>query len=327
MNAICKGTGHTGATIKRIFPYMLAAPCLFITAALLYRPERYTAACAEGIALWAQCVLPSLFPFMIVCSVLVATGAADGLSRPLERACGAIKLPPCAAICLILGATSGYPAGARTIAELYGQGATDTCGAKKLACICTACGPVFTIATVGAGMFGSAALGAKIFAAHLAAVVLSGVALSLAGKRCRPARRTIKQNTGGNMLESCFWGAVKSSLSAGAFIAFFYTLAHIAADFYILYPAERLFALIFDEGTAKALACGLIEMTGGCAKLSAAESPLAPALAGFTLTFGGACVLCQQLSYLSRAGIRPCSFITIKFFQGALCFVLLLFMT
>ena len=305
------------ATLILLF-FALAA----LSAALIANPEKYVPVCFESIALWAQCVLPALFPFMVVCAILTNSGIADKISKPLARVCGAVKLPPSAAIGFLMSITSGYPAGSRTVSQFYTSGLCDKEACEKLAFLCSTSGPVFLIGTVGAGMFGDGGIGAKIFAMHAVSVVLVAVAISLFSKESRgkpPA--AIKTQ---NVLYESFYGAVNSALTAGAFIAFFYTAAEVAHDFYILYPVERLFNLFMDENLAKAAAAGLIEMTGGCAALAKCGGALSVPLAGFTVTFGGACVILQQLSFLNGAGVRCARFIAVKFIQGALCFALLL---
>ena len=172
-----------------------------LSAALIANPEKYVPVCFEGIALWAQCVLPALFPFMVVCAILTNSGLADKISKPLARVCGALKLPPSAAIGFLMSITSGYPAGSRTVSRFYTSGLCDKEACEKLAFLCSTSGPVFLIGTVGAGMFGDGGIGAKIFAMHAISVVLVAVAISLfskkkpwKGARCnKNTKRTVRE--------------------------------------------------------------------------------------------------------------------------------------
>lgn len=292
------------------------------TAAFLSDPERYTERCAEGIILWATAVLPSLFPFMVVCGILTGTGLAAKISSPFARVTRVVKLPPCAAVCFVMGATAGYPSGSRTVYEFCSAGYINTDGAKKLAGMCSACGPLFAISTVGAGMYGNAAAGFKLYGAHIAAVLILSVIFSLCGKRTGGYKPNVSLK-GGALYES-FYGAVSAALTAGAYIAFFYTAALMARDFYILYPLERLLCLFTDSQTAASFCDGLVEMTGGCAALAKAGGELALPLTGFLITFGGGCILCQQAGYLLKSGVKITAFTAQKFAQGILCFLILL---
>ena len=79
---------------------------------LLVQAQTAADAVREGIDLCLRAVIPSLFPFFAVSSLLVSLGAADGagrvLARPFRRLfrCGGAG---CAA--LLLGLIGGYPAG------------------------------------------------------------------------------------------------------------------------------------------------------------------------------------------------------------------------
>lgn len=321
MTEIYKSRASAGD--KKFSPGRAAAAILLalFCAAFFYDPERYAARCFEGIALWAQCVLPSLFPLMVVCALMTSGGLAGRAPKFLERACMAVKLPPCAAACFMLGTASGYPAGSRTVRQFADAHLVDDHGARKLALLCTACGPVFVIATAG-NMFAGNASGIKLYIAHIVAVATTALAYSLCTKPCSGRLPELKGAE--NVLEAGFYGAVQSALTAGAFIAFFHTAAAMADDFYILFPIRALLSLPFGGETAAAFSRGLVEMTGGIAALAGCGGKFALPLAGFTLTFGGACVLAQQLSFLSGAGVRPAFFISFKFLQAALCFAILL---
>ena len=97
-------------------------PCLaltFLAGAIIIYPERYITCCFQGFAMWAECVLPSLFPFMVITLIFIKTGIAEKAALPLKRVTGAFKLPPAAAICFVISICSGYPAGAKAVAYFY----------------------------------------------------------------------------------------------------------------------------------------------------------------------------------------------------------------
>ena len=105
--------------IRRLCAVACAAALLLL---LALRPQRYAAACAEGIALWAKVVLPALFPFLVLTAWIARSGMADGLGRklsPLLRRCG---LPAASAGAFLLSIGSGYPVGSRVVADLQRRG-------------------------------------------------------------------------------------------------------------------------------------------------------------------------------------------------------------
>lgn len=313
-------------TIKRI-KYVGLSLCITLFAAVfIIFPERYVACCFEGFVLWAECVLPSLFPFIVVSLIFIKTGLADKASLPLKKATYALNLPQSAAVCFILSICSGYPAGSRLIAEFYEGGALTRADCNKLAPLCSTSGPLFIIGSVGFKMFGDKLLGLKIFVAHaLAVIIFSLIYCRFCKKTQHIPPKSVK--TDGNILYDAFYGAVISVAVAGGFIAFFYVVAKALQDFYILVPLKNFLNLFMDESAATAVSMGIAEVTTGCKLLAQSNSKIKGALAGFMITFGGVSILMQQLSYLTKTGVKPAKFILIKFAQAILCFLIMLAIT
>lgn len=308
---------------SRIRTALLWLLLLLFGAAIVVFPERYVNCCFQGFSLWAECVLPSLFPFMILALVFIRTGFAQKAALPLKKVTGLFRLPPAAAACFFMSILSGYPAGSRILTEFYESGELSSQDVCRLSHLCSTSGPLFIIGSVGFKMFQDKGLGAKILLAHALAVLSVSLVLSLFGKKS--ASGALKRApTDGNLLYDTFYSAIVSVAVAGGFIAFFYVLAQFFCDFRLLYPLEKLFSLWMNPDAASALCKGLMEATTGCRALAASGERLAPALAGFCITFGGVSILAQQLCYLTRAGVKPLRFIAVKFVQAVVCFLLLL---
>ena len=310
-------------TIKRIKYVALGACITCFAAVFIIYPERYVTCCLEGFVLWAECVLPSLFPFIVVSLIFIKTGLADKASLPLKKATSVLNLPQSAAVCFILSICSGYPAGSRLVAEFYEGGALTRYDCQKLAPLCSTSGPLFIIGSVGFKLFGDKLLGLKIFIAHaLAVIVFSLIYCRFCKKTQYVPAKPVKSN--GNILYDAFYGAVVSVAVAGGFIAFFYVVAQALQDFYILAPVKNFLCLFMNESAAGAVSMGLAEVTTGCKLLAQSNTSIKGALAGFMITFGGVSILMQQLSYLSKTGVKPVKFVFFKFLQAVLCFLLLL---
>ncbi len=309
---------------KNRFNYALLAIALTMTAAaLIIYPERYSAACLKGFALWAECVLPSLFPFMIVTLLFIKTGLAARASRPLGALTKKLNLPETAPACFVISVCSGYPAGSRAVREFYDGGRLSVQDVKKLAPLCSTSGPLFVIGSVGIKCFGDKSAGFMLFAAHIVSVTAVALIFARADGN-KPAAVPLKTLSEGNVLNDCFCSATVSVCMAGAFIAFFTCVSEIAMDFNVMYPLERAIAAMTDENLAEGICRGLIEATGGCAVTAKSASPLALPAAGFMITSGGTSIILQQMCCLSGAGVRAGRFIAIKLLQAVLCFLLLL---
>ncbi len=301
----------------------LTAVLLLFGGALIAKPDRYIPVCSDGIYLWAESVLPSLFPFMVIAFLLIKTGIAQYAAKPFGGLSEKIKLPKAAVPLFLISAFSGYPAGSRTVCEYYRQGLIDENDCRKLAPMCSTCGPLFALGTVGYKAFGGNGAGAKLLFACIFSVTSVSLIYCLLCKK--PASFTPKapKTIKGNALYDSFYGAVNAVCVAGAFICFFYTLTAVFADLHIFKPLEAAFSPLFGNEVAKGLCAGLCEATGGCFKLANAGGFFALPLAGFLITFGGVSIIAQQLCYLTECGVKPSFFIVMKLLQGLLAFGIL----
>lgn len=340
---------------RRLPAALLSALLLFLLCLLFTAPARYAEACIQGMALWAKAVLPALFPFLILTGLLTKLGAAQKLADRLSPLTEKIGLPGSAAYCLLVSLLSGYPVGSRTVADLYKGGAITRKQAKRMSVLCSTSGPMFLVGSVGGAMFGSAAAGAVLLAAHLLAVI--GVYLALYFAKWRKERnaptamqadrpptarqsnrpptaptsaagvRLSRPDTDG-ILASSVQSGVLTVLCVGGFIAFFFVLMQALSDLHISAPLERLLSFPLSaagsEGAAAGLTAGLLEATQGCASIAASGAPLALPLCAFLVTFGGGSILAQQLAFLTGAGVKAGPFIGIKILQGIAAFLLCL---
>lgn len=313
---------------KKIFAAAAVAAVLILTIAA---PQRYSAACLSGIALWAKAVLPALFPFFVLTAVLTRLGAANASARLLAPLARKFRLPGIAAYCFLLSALSGYPVGSRLVADLTEGGALPKESAARVAVLCSTSGPMFLVGSVGGAMFQSAAAGAVLLASHILGILaVCLLALPFARKPGRERRQNVLPTAAkaDDVLRESVHGAVISILCVGGTIALFYVFAQALADVGALAllarPLARLLRPFGAEQLADGFVSGLLEATRGCAALAGAGGTLALPLCAFLVTFGGACILAQQLGYLRRAGVKSGFFVACKALQGAAAFAICL---
>lgn len=273
--------------------------CLVLCAILIWflaDAARVRAAAAEALILCGSSVVPALFPFLAVSSLLVALGFGEWLSPWFSGLMGPLfRLPGQAGSALLLGLIGGYPIGAQTAAGLYRKGLLTESEAERLLTFCNNSNPVFLISVLGAGVFGSVRAGVWLWLIHVGAALLTGLLFRGGGKR--PAGGRVSRNIPCRAisLPGAFVGAVRESaggmLSVCAFVVFFYVLA------------KPLSAAGEHLGPALVGAVELFSLT-----------PLLTAdrfgflLAAGCAGWGGLSVLCQTAAVLEGSGLplRPC---------------------
>lgn len=300
---------------KNLRSLPVALPVILAMVCLLVSPAKYGKSILEGVSLWAVCVLPATFPFLFLTAIFTRLSLYEKLSGRLAPLFSKVfKVSGAGGCAAILSAVSGYPVGARTVLDLSESCRLDENERFRVACLASTTGPMFLVGAVGSGMFSSPALGWLMLLCHYSAVWGVCFFMRFFGKPPKPSAGLLRKD--GNALYDSLYQSVVSILCVGGAIALFYAFSEMLLTFF--HPMSP-----FSEGTVR----GLMEMTAGCKAFSSDPSPLSAAMCCFLVTFGGACVLMQQLAFLSRAGIKTLPFVAVKFLQGvvagALCFAAL----
>lgn len=278
----------------KLHKFLLPGAALFCLLALLLLPEEGAQAARDALALCAQTVVPSLFPFFVL-SALLTSGSASALfasllsplMRPLFGLSGA------GASALALGLCGGYPVGARTAAALVENGSLPREEGERLLAFCNNAGPGFLLGVCGAGVFSSARAGAALYLIHAAAAIFSGVLI------CRalppvPYHKTRVQEGKRQRFSTVFPLAVQSALSGclnvSAFVVFFTVLVRLLLHFL---PPQ------FASSLLCSLLLGFLELTSGTLSLPASRAGFLACAA--MLGWGGMSVHCQTLSALAAS--------------------------
>lgn len=291
-------------------------------------PEESAAAARQGIKLCLDLLVPSLFPFFVLSSLLISTGLAGLCARPLGRVMSPLfGVSGSGAAALILGAVGGYPVGARTLAQLVERRECSQAEARRLSLFCNNCGPAFFIGAAGAGVFGSKEAGFLMLGANLSAAVLLGVFLRLFGGRVNQdgtgRQETVSLSPLSVELPECVRSAFTSTLNVCAYVILFSILTALAERSGALpFLVETLSAplpLEHGETLCRSFLVGLLELSTGSAALeNAAASPGTLPLAAFILGWGGLSVHCQSLPFWRKAGVPAGPYLRSKLAQGLL---------
>lgn len=292
---------------------------------LLVWPEEAMAAGREGLALCANTIVPSLFPFFVLSSLVVGLGYAEGLGRVLGKFMGPLfGLNGCCASALVLGLVGGYPVGAKTAAELVRQGLCSRQEGQRMLGFCSNAGPAFLVGVVGVGIFGSGKVGLMLWLVHILSALVTGVLLKLGGGNIATPPRP---NAAGKTLSPArvFTDSVKSSVTALLQVCAFILL------FGVLLRLIRCAGLLRVENLwLERLLCGLVELSNGLAMLPADAPGRSLPMAAFLLGWGGISVVCQTMSVVQEAGLSIGSYIYGKLIHGIIsagfCSIFIYFM-
>ena len=281
---------------------------VLFAAVFLSSPARFGQSVLNGLMLWLTAIVPTALPLLVVLSLMVRSPAFLSLTRRLSPFAEKLfRIPGAGAGAMLLSLLSGYPAGARTVAELVSEGRLQKGDVFYTACLASTSGPAFCLGAAAA-MFGSPAAGMVLFGSHLLAVWSAGFLLPrLTRHKAEPAPPPLPKAR--EPFSALLISAVQAVLSVGALIALFLCLK------------EMLFSILPPlSGYGEGVLSGLLEVTAGVSALANLKTPLSLALAAAEVSFGGLCVNAQQLSFLAGTGVKMLPFLLVKCAHGLLAF-------
>ena len=153
--------------------FFTAAAAAVLGILVLAEPQAAKQGFASGTALCLDSVLPALFPFFVVCELLMAAPPPAVLLRPLQRVLGLESAE--AAQAVVLSWVGGYAVCARLAGQLYGAGKISRRDAVRLQILGCCSGPGFVIGCVGGLLLGNVRLGVVLYAAQIGANLAAGV--------------------------------------------------------------------------------------------------------------------------------------------------------
>ena len=233
-----------------------------------------------GIELCIRTLIPALFPFLILSSLLTRALAGQPM-KLLQPLCSKIGIPQGAESLLAISLLGGYPIGAQSIALLHSEGKITTSQATHLLAFCNNAGPAFIFGVLGS-MFSDPRTPWILWFTH----ILSALFVGLCVAKPEPVG-IVHQNPSKVQITVVLLQSIKTmALICGWVICVKIILSFIELWF-LKYFSLRIQIIIF----------GILELSNGCLRLSEIESEATRFLiATFLLSLGGLCVTLQTAS-------------------------------
>lgn len=287
---------------KKIKKGILLLFCLFFIQSLLLHSKDCFLLATNGLELWFSRMLPTLFPFMIISSILVTYQLIPlfvlGIKPFLYPF---FKLPDAGYYCIVIGFLCGFPMGAKNIAQVYQKGQLTKAQAEALLGFCNNIGPVYFLS------FAIPLLKQNLPELSVAGCLFGmyGIPLLYGIFRCRLVN---SENTTGMLsyprstscvlpFDSIITNNLESIVKLGGYMMFF----HVLMIFFRFLP---------DDSIVYACCYCFTEITGGITRLSQVVSVVPNTIKGllsllyfFFLQLGGLCCIFQTKSMLSQTDL------------------------
>lgn len=300
---------------------------LLFAAVMLSANRKYQNSVTSGIELWAAAVLPALFPYLIITSLVSSLNITEKIANALSPVTTKLfNVNGNAGYALFISLMSGYPVGAKCVSDLKTRGLVGDAESVRAAALCSSSSPVFLIGSVGNLTFNNPLFGLALFITHILSVFIVGFIFSFYKRNERPQKFTdIKQSvSGGNVFYESVYSAVISVLVVGGIITVFYLFTEMLSDLNVLNIFSEIFGLFTDSDAIRnGVANGLFECTKGLKILASGgislfTLPVAAAICGF----GGLSVIMQSAAYLKNAKIKTAPFFLSKTLAAVVNFII-----
>ena len=306
--------------------------CLFLICLILFSSSNLSAT-SNGLKLWANNVVPSLFPFLVATSLLSETNIVYYISLALDRFMRPIfNVPGVGAFPLIMGIVSGYPVGAKIVSNLYENGSCTKDEAERLLCFTNNSGPLFIMGTVGISFYANSTIGLILLFTHILASLTVGIILGLFSKikKHTPVKtsKSVNLRKGdlnlsdlGEILGNSILSSIKTILLIGGFVTIFSVVISILQKTKILILTSSIVsnAFGFNQDLVLGFLTGIIEFTNGLniiSNIHLKSISINIILSSFILGFGGISITLQVLSIISKAKLSIKKYISGKLLHG-----------
>ena len=312
---------------------------LVFTLSLLLFSKTNLSAVKSGLSLWANSVIPSLFPFLVATELLMHTNIVNQLGFILNKFMKPLfNIPGKGAFALTMGIISGYPVGARIATNFRQNNICTKEECERLLSFTNNSGPIFVIGTVGILMFKSTVIGILLFITHLLGSISVGIIFRF-WKKNRTSKdyiqhlninnskyKNVSLNNLGEVIAESITSATSTILLIGGFIVLFSSIISVLRSSGILNSLSLFINPIFeliniDKSFCTPLISGFIEITNGISSISSIASKkisINIIFTSFLLGFGGISVLLQVLSITSKTDLSIKPYILGKLLHGIL---------
>lgn len=281
-------------------------------------------AAIDGCKLWYKSILPTTFPFIVICNLLIYYDGISLYSKFLSPLiCKPLGLSKNCSFPIVASILCGYPLGAKYCVDLYSMGYLDKDEYERLLNIASNVGPLFLIGSVGGTLLNNISLGYILLLGSYLSIIFIGFITKKKRnhiKSSSPEYSKYETINFGTSIKNAIQNGINTTLSIGGFIIIFSVIISLIKNNTYFYCSFEKLETIFKLpiGTLYSLFLGSIEMTNGCSIVSILSLPLAIKLSiiSFLCSFSGLAVIAQVSSFVSETKINYNKYVFFKLIQG-----------
>lgn len=169
--------------LKNVKEYSISFIVIGLFLLLILFSNQCLYAAQDGINLFINSVLPSIFPFLVIVNILINLDILKKISKLLNPITKKVfNLPGISSLPIIVGLLSGYPIGAKISNDLYEKKLISKSTAEKLLGFTSNSGPLFILSYVGISLYHDTKTGILLLLTHIVSAIIVGIILGVVGK-------------------------------------------------------------------------------------------------------------------------------------------------
>ena len=319
----------------------------FFVMLILFSKESLLAA-QNGLELFLNSVLPSIFPFLVIVNILLNLELLKKICKlfhPITKK--VFKLPGISTLPIVIGLLSGYPIGAKISNDLYSKNLISKNTAEKLLGFTNNSGPLFILSYVGISLYHDVITGILLLCTHILSAITVGIIFGIFDRKNlsrgivdtvyekyineeNECNKNIKKNISfSQIVIDSVKNSVSTILIIGGFIVFFSVVIELLQNsnlFYILSLPINATLLALNLPTELTIPTlqGLIEITNGLESLSNVSNVpyvYKVCVSAFILGIGGFSIYMQTLAIIIDNNLSTKKYLLGKFLQGIIAFI------
>ncbi|GKX66271.1 sporulation integral membrane protein YlbJ [Inconstantimicrobium mannanitabidum] len=291
------------------------------------KPEVCIQYSLAGAKLFITAIFPTIFPFMVICNILIAYDGINIYSKIVGPIlCKPLGLSQSSSFALVASIFCGYPIGAKYSSELYEKGYINKDEFQRLINIATNSGPIFTIGAVGLSMLGNKLWGFIILGCNFLSAFIIGLLTKKKNSCSVNSPKNIEESKNiGLILKESIMDGINGVLMVGGYVIIFSILINIIKNNvitnYILLKLQNPIPAIHN---IYGVTIGMLDLTNGCNLISLFSMNIKYKLCilSFLCAFGSISVIAQVNAFLYKYNLNIKKYVILKLLQGAIASVL-----
>ena len=300
--------------IKAFAHNFLIISLIIICVFLIFKDQTIVStSVAKGLSMCVNIIIPSLFPFMIICNFINLSPIVKIVSKlfsPITRFI--FRMPEKTGSLIFMSFIGGYPTGSKMISDAISIGNISAELGDVLLCFCVNAGPAFVITSIGYLMLGSKRIGLLLLFSHILGSIIIGIILGARSKN-KYLNKDIKNQKWTSLPYSEAF--VKSVIDSGyavlnicCFVIIFWVITNLIKGH--LHISSLLYKDIFYT------VLSLLEITVGMNDIVKINGFISILISSFLISFSGISVICQVFFFMSGHKFNKNKFIVFRIFHG-----------